>query len=299
MYTGPVPPQVNKNYPMHTYELITCLVNGEQKRVIQDRYLKKFGYSRQRYISEFPGAPLKSFAASDAYRSSALSDNGRKTRSETMANLNLNNKEFNLKRKESLTEFYTSDRSIEYKQKKSELAKIQHKNGQSDYVKEYFKERYTGSEDQLNRSIRMTHRNPTACPKVREKIISTYIKNRTTGMHTSRFKKKQFKNTGLIYQSSYEKHFLEYCEIHGILHRVKNAHILTDNTYPLKFYEPDYIIDETYIVEIKSWWIEKIQEERTPGILKLKESLVISKGYNFLYIKDKNYDQLSALGLST
>lgn len=43
------------------------------------------------------------------------------------------------------------------------------------------------------------------------------------------------------------------------------------------------------MIEIKSWYIENLQEKRYPGILDIKKKLIESKGYKFLYIKDKDY----------
>jgi hypothetical protein len=35
--------------------------------------------------------------------------------------------------------------------------------------------------------------------------------------------------------------------------------------------------------------MESLQEKKCPGLLKIKEKLVVDKGYKFLYIKDKDY----------
>ena len=128
-------------------------------------------------------------------------------------------------------------------------------------------------------------------PEAREKSRQTYIKNSDLGLHNkeTKFKKKLYKETTLMYQSSYELDFLELCDNKGILDRIKNAPCFSDIDYPYNFYAPDYILDDIYVIEIKSWYIENLQEKRCPGLLKKKEELVISKGYKFLYIKDKDY----------
>ena len=297
MYTGPDPKSINVNFPSHTYELITCLVNGEQKRIIQDRYLQKFGYTKETYIIKFPLSPLKSLAASDSYRKAALSDTGRATRSNTITNLNLHNVEFQEKRQESCKKFFESDRSSDYRKLNSDRAKEQHKNGQADYVRLYYRERHKGSDAQKAASDRAKLNNPGNAPGAREKMRATYIKNSELGLHNkeTKFKKKKFEDTNLIYQSSYELDFLELCKANNILHRIKNAPCLSADYYPYNFYAPDYILDDTYIIEIKSWYIENLQEKKCPGLLKLKEQLVIDKGYKFLYIKDKEYSVLENL----
>lgn len=296
MYTGPDPQSINVNYPSHTYDLVTCLISGEQKRIIQDRYLQKFGYTKEAYLSKFPLAPLKSMAASASYRRAATSDQGREQRSVSMKNLNLNNKEFQSARQKGCKEFWDSDLSNEVKNASSERTKNQHKTTNlDDCVRNYFTTKYIGSLDQKNRSFRAINYNPGSRPDIKQKIKETYVKNSELGLHNkeTKFKKKKFEGTNLIYQSSYELDFLEFCKANNVLHRIKNAPCLSADYYPYNFYAPDYILDDVYIIEIKSWYIENLQEKRCPGILKLKEQLVMDKGYKFLYIKDKDYTSLS------
>ena len=294
MYNGPDPKNIDINYPVHTYELITCLVNGEQKRIIQNRYLLKYGISKVEYLIKFPDAPIKSLAAAESYRKAASTEEGRKRRSDTITNLNLNNADFQEKRKAATKEFLDSDRSTEYRKLNSDRAKEQHKNGQAEFVKKYFTERYQGSENQKEKSKRLKINNPGASPEAREKSRQTYIKNSDQGLHNkeTKFKKKLYKETTLMYQSSYELDFLELCNKEGLLDRIKNSPCFSAMGYPYNFYAPDYILDDIYVIEIKSWYIENLQEKRCPGIIKKKEELVISKGYKFLYIKDKDYTEL-------
>ena len=307
MYTGPIPKSVNENFPDHTNELITCLLNGEQKQIIQSRYLVKLGVTKEQYLSQFPGAPLLSNSVLQSYKTASNSQEGKKKRSDTMKKLNLENMEFQEKRQQGFKNFLDSAASIEYRQAASEKAKNQHKNGLDEFVRKYFKERYQGSKDQTNRRDRMLILKVSARPEVKKKVKNTYIKNSELGIHNreSKYKKKKFKNTDLIYQSSFELDFLELCERNGVLSRVKNSPCFSDNDYPYNFYEPDYIFDNYYVIEIKSWYIEKLQNIKHPGLLQKKKNLVISKGYKFIYIKDKDYTMfnnlihISDLGRST
>jgi hypothetical protein len=216
-------------------------------------------------------------------------------RSKNLTDLNLNNKKFQENRQNSCKEFWKSDRSDELRKIKSDRAVIQHKETNlDDQVKKYFKERYQGSDNQKEKSKRLKLNNPGSKPEAREKSRQTYIKNNELGLHNkeTKFKKKLYKDTILMYQSSYELDFLELCDTSNMLHRIKNAPCLSADYYPYNFYAPDYILDDIYIIEIKSWYIENLQEKRCPGILKLKEQLVADKGYKFLYIKDKDYSNL-------
>jgi hypothetical protein len=295
MYQGPDPQTINKSFPAHTYELVTCLITGNQKKSILNRYLKKLGFTRETYIQKFPDAPLMSHAARDSYKHAAQTELGRSLRSATITQLNNENKSFQQNRKLAVSNFLNSERSTEYRKNASDRAKNQHQNGQAEYIRKYFQGDFIGSQDQLSRRARMIELQLSSKPEVLKKSKDTYIRNSKLGIHNkeTRYKKKQFKDTLLFYQSTYELDFLVYCENNNLLSRIKNSHCFSDANYPYNFYEPDYILDDVYIIEIKSWYIENLQEKRCPGLLKMKEQLVIKNGYKFLYIKDKNYNPLN------
>ena len=278
MYTGPIPSSINNNFLDHTYTLITCLITGAQRKIITSSYLKKIGITKEDYIEKFPGAPLISKSIKDV-------------RSNNMKSLNLTNKKFQETRKLAVSNFLNSEKSIDYRKNASDKATRQHQNGQAEYVRKYFQGDYIGSQDQLARKNRLLATPIHTIPGVNEKKKETYIKNSNLGIHNkeTRYKKKKFKDTLLFYQSTYELDFLLYCENNNLLSRIKNSQCFSDSAYPYNFYEPDYILDDTYVIEIKSWYIEKLQEKRCPGLLKMKEQLVVNNGYKFLYIKDKNY----------
>lgn len=297
MYGGPSPKLINKNFFDHTYELITCLINGEQKKSLTNRYLLKFGFTREEYLKKFPGAPLLSLSAKKSYQNAALSEKGKKTRSDNITKLNLTNKEFQQNRKKSLKNFLNSNRSIDYRLNASKKAKIQHQNGLDDQIRNYFKTKYIGSVDQADRSKRMKENNPIHREGVKTRIRETYITNLKLGLHNkeTKFKKRKFKNTNLIYQSTYEKDFLLLCESLQILDKIQNSPCFTDKSYPYNYYQPDYIFDNQYIIEIKSWYVEKLQEKKYPGIINLKKELIKQRGYNFVYIKDKDYTEFKKI----
>lgn len=280
MYTGPNPKDINSDYPNHTHELIVCLIDGSQRKIIQERTLKNnYGITKKEYLEKFPNAPLMSLSAKES-------------RSNNMRNLNLNNKEFQEKRTKASREFLDSDRSIEYRKDQSIKAIKQHKETNlEDSIRDYFKSDFIGSTDQMARSIRARENNPGSSLESRKKIRSTYIKNSDLGLHNkeTKYKKRIYKDTTLMYQSSYELDFLEYCELNNLIGRIKNSPCFSSDTYPYNFYAPDYILDNEYIIEIKSRYIENLQEKRCPGLLEKKKNLIISKGYKFVYIRDKDY----------
>lgn len=243
-YTGPNPKDINADYPEHTYELITCLINGEQKRIIQDRYLVKLGCSKQKYNELFPGAPTKSNAASDSYAKAALNDGGVRSNNITKLNNSGRDSEFQQNRREGHDDWLQSDDSTWYKDMMAEKAKEQHKNGLSDAVRDYFKNVYPGSEVQKQQSERMSGGNNIVHkPGVIDKITASWIKNHDAGLHDDPkgTRKKKYKDYPLTYQSSYELDFLELCEQLNIIDRITNAKTMKDAQYPRKYYLPDYI----------------------------------------------------------
>lgn len=293
MYGGPNPKDINLTFSDHTYDKVVCLLNGETKSIMQDRYLRKFGSSKDDYLSRFPGAPLLSCGYSDAIRAHASSDKGRKSRSNNMTRLNLHDTDFKKKRNKATQEFRDSDRSLDYRAALSEKAKLQHKNGLEDSVRDYYTNRFPGSQHQKEQSKRMRENNPGARPDVIEKSKATYIANHNHGYHATT--KNKFKDYDLQYQSSYEHKFLLYCEEKGIIDHISRSPTFKDADYPRRYYLPDYILYGEYVVEIKSWYIEKKQEELRPGITAEKSSLIIRSGYKWLYIVDFDYTELDQI----
>lgn len=299
-----------KGYAMHCSRKCTNIHNslkGNEKRIAtlskksKEEYniadLKRRSTCLERYGVEYNlqrPEVIEINSCRGSKGNAEVSEKVRKSRSANMKKLNLENSEFQEKRIAGFKKFLDSDDSIEYRIKKSELAKEQHKNGQAEHVKKYFKEKYQGSDTQKRASDRLKTNNPNNIPGVQEKKKNTYIQNSEKGLHNkeTRFKKKRYGSTELIYQSSYELDFLKYCDQNNILHRIANAPILTSKDYPYNYYLPDFLIDNEYIVEIKSWYIEETQEKKYPGILAIKKALVESKGYKFLYIRDKDYSTI-------
>ena len=60
IYPGIHPKSVDSDFPEHTYDKIVCLLNGELKSVLQEKYLKKLGHTKQSYQNKFGGAPIAS-----------------------------------------------------------------------------------------------------------------------------------------------------------------------------------------------------------------------------------------------
>lgn len=281
-YDGPNPKDINSTFPEHTYEKITNLLTGKQCSAIYEKSLIKLGYTKQTYSEKFSDAPLNSQAYADK-------------RSKTMTALNESNNEFNKKRIEGRKKFYKSEAGRAEILKQSERAKEQHRNGQADYVREYFETRYQGSEVQRNKREMMLNHNPMSNPESVKKAKETYIKNLEEGKHQERWKRRKYKHTDLTYQSRLERHFLEYAETNEMLHRISNGKAFNDELYEKYYYECDFILDDNIAIEIKSWYVEQLQEKNNPGDLCEKRKLVERSGYSFIYLKDKDYSPLQEI----
>jgi len=75
----------------------------------------------------------------------------------------------------------------------------------------------------------------------------------------------------------------------------KNAPTLNDEVYPRLFYVPDFLLDDEYIIEIKSWYIEKKQLNINPLVTIEKQDLVLRSGFKWLYIKDNDLTEFISI----
>ena len=108
-----------------------------------------------------------------------------------------------------------------------------------------------------------------------------WIKSQKTGL-----KRKLYNNTKLLYQGSYEKHFLDkYSDILHIKNGISFKYLLNDIKH---VYHSDFFIPKlNLVIEIKSsYWFEKYKDKNN-----IKKETCLLEGYNFLFIIDKKYDE--------
>lgn len=105
----------------------------------------------------------------------------------------------------------------------------------------------------------------------------------------TQLKVKYYKN--IRYQGTYELDFLIYCDKLNILHKIKkikSVKYILDNKE--KVYHPDFYIEElNLIIEIKSDYYYYLHLDKNNA----KEISCIKKGYNFLFIINKDYTILN------
>ena len=98
---------------------------------------------------------------------------------------------------------------------------------------------------------------------------------------------------GLQYQSLLELDFLKHMKSKKMLNLVERGPFIkySQDKKPRKYYPDYYIPSLNLIIEIKSTYI-LVQDENNA---KRKQRGVISKGYKFLMILDKNYLELDKI----
>jgi hypothetical protein len=105
----------------------------------------------------------------------------------------------------------------------------------------------------------------------------------------SSFKLKQFRNTNIWYQGSYELNFLEkYYDKYPDIQR--GHRIKYEFEGKIKYYFPDFYIPSlNLIIECKNSYLLK----KDKPIIKIKEEATINNGFNYKIIVDKNYKNLN------
>ena len=144
-------------------------------------------------------------------------------------------------------------------------------------------------------NLGVTH--PSKLLKNRNNASLRMIENNSKFNFKDCYKVKQYKETNLCYQSSYEYHFLEFCENNNILDKVKNGNIynflLEECDYGFRTIT-DFCIDNIEI-EIKSTYILKKQGGKT--VIDIKRCSVERTGKSYLLILNKNYNEFKELFL--
>jgi len=105
------------------------------------------------------------------------------------------------------------------------------------------------------------------------------------------FRMYDYENTNLTYQAKYEKHFLDYCKNLNVLDKISNGPFLWyEYDGQRKRYFSDFIIEElNLIIEVKSThWYEEYKAQN-----EAKKSECIARGFNFIFIIDKDYSEFN------
>lgn len=181
------------------------------------------------------------------------------------------NKDIQNKSKKIILEKYGVENVFQSEEVKNKIKKTN--------LKRYDKEYYSQSIDFKNKSKETSMRKyGVSYPMQNIDIFNLQKKSAFKTRH----------HNDLKYQGTYELDFLKFCDenkievIDGIM--INYEHNGKNRKYYSDFYLPKYRL----ICEIKSTYIFELEKDKNL----LKREFSISSGYNFLFIMDKNYDEL-------
>lgn len=123
--------------------------------------------------------------------------------------------------------------------------------------------------------------------KARNKSSETVIK---TNENNKFLLIKQYKNTDLYYQGTYEYKFLEHCEKNDILNLIKRSksfHYLLEDTNMGFRHLPDFVFKDKYVIEIKSTYI--LNKQGGWSVIDAKKRSVENRGYEYVLVLDNNF----------
>jgi hypothetical protein len=106
----------------------------------------------------------------------------------------------------------------------------------------------------------------------------------------SRYEIHKFRDTDIFYQGTYEKDFLDNYYDKLEIQKIKEIDYIFENKNK-KYFSDYYLPKYNLIIEIKSSYIfEKFKNQNL-----VKRQRCIELGYNFLFIIDKNYNELNVI----
>lgn len=111
--------------------------------------------------------------------------------------------------------------------------------------------------------------------------------------HQINSKRVKYYNDQLYYQSSYEKHFLDYATSLGILHLISRGfYVKYEFGGKARTHFPDFYINKyNLILEIKSsYYYNKYLDKNLS-----KMNRCVELGYNYLFLVNKNYSTLNEI----
>lgn len=114
-------------------------------------------------------------------------------------------------------------------------------------------------------------------------VPNIYMKQQKSG-----FRLHLHEKTKLHYRGTYEKDFLDFCIDNNI--QIKQGkrfkYIFNEKTH--YYFSDFYIESKNLIIEVKSTWTYNKYLEKN----NIKQNAVIDSGYNYMFIIDKNYEEL-------
>lgn len=144
-------------------------------------------------------------------------------------------------------------------------------------------------------SDRMKENNPMKNKETVIKQTNTFLKNIESGK-IKFYETKNFKDTDIHYQGTYEYKFLEYCENRNVIHLIKNSkgfNYLEEDIIISKRHLPDFLFMDNFIIEIKSTYI--LEKQGGEVVIDSKRRSVENLGYNYILLLDNNFEKFDKI----
>lgn len=238
---------------------------------------------------------IKNWGTENVFQSEKIKNISKKTKKEKYGDEHFTNRE-----KSKKTCFMNN--SVEWPTQSKEVLKTRNLNNKEKYGVEHYTQTdecqekilYTCLNKYGKKSYLATDDCQIKSRKTCNKKYGVDFPSQNYEIHKKQFPKMKMHEIGIKYQGSYEKDFLDLCQKFNI-NVVRGKTIKFRHNNKEKIYFSDYYLkDFNLIIEIKSLYIYKLHEE----LNLIKQKSVLEKGYNFLFLIDKKYDEfLSTINL--
>jgi len=312
---------------MKKYGVENCLQNQEIKDKSKATNLKKYGveYSFQsKEFKEKAKQTIKNKYGVDHYsKTDEFKNNMKKLNLEKYGVENITESDyFKDKSKETCIEKYGVEFSAQSKEiidkaKKTNLEKygntcVFHSKKNKEMIKKNnlkkYGVEYPAQNEKIYNKVKATNlerygvecslQNKEVIAKIKKTNLEKYgVENATQNekvfhkQQINGFSLKLHQETNLFYRGTYEKDFLDFCFKNSIPIKKGKTIKYYFNEKNRIYFSDFYLAKENLIIEIKSWYT--YEKELLKNVAKQKACL--EQGYNFIFIKDKNYDKFKLI----
>jgi len=229
---------------------------------------------------------LKNWGTENVFQSEEIKNIAKKTKKEKYGDEHFTNRE---KSKQTCLK----NNGVEWPTQSKKVLKIRNKNNKLRYGVEHYTQTKEYNEKTtitcLERYNNKTFLGSDICQEIskitcRRKYGVDYP-SQNYEIHKKQFPKMKMHDIGIKYQGTYEKDFLDLCQKMKLnVNRGKTINFRYKNKDTI-YFSDYYLKDFNLIVEIKSWYTYKLHKD----LNLVKKKSVVSQGYKFMFITDKNY----------
>ena len=235
---------------------------------------------------------IKNWGVENVFQSEKIKDISKETKKEKYGNEKFTNRE---KSKKTCL----INNGVEWPTQSKEVLKTRNLNNKEKYGVEFYTQTKE-SQDKIKKTCLKKYGKESYFSTDDYKIKSKITCNEKYGVdypsqnleiHKKQFPKMKIHESGIKYQGSYEKDFLNFCDKLKIdVVRGKTIKFKYNNKE--KIYFSDYYLKKfNLIIEVKSWYTYELHKD----LNLVKQKSVLEQGYNFLFIIDKKYDDFLSI----